>query len=86
MSPWVPQEALGSPDLPDLRDLPNLPDLPVLPAVQVPDRIEPMLTLGGGTKSRMWRDGWTAVTADGRLTAQFEHTLLITRDGVEVLT
>ena len=48
--------------------------------------IEPMLTLGGGTKSKMWRDGWTAVTADGRLTAQFEHTLLITRDGVEVLT
>ena len=48
--------------------------------------IEPMFTLGGGTQSKMWNDGWTAVTTDGRLTAQFEHTLLITSDGVEILT
>ncbi len=34
----------------------------------------------------MWDDGWTAVTADGRRTAQFEHTMLVTDDGVEVLT
>ena len=34
----------------------------------------------------IWDDGWTAVTADGRRTAQFEHTLLVTDDGVEVLT
>ena len=45
-----------------------------------------MFTLGGGTQSKMWNDGWTAVTTDGRLTAQFEHTLLITSDGVEILT
>ncbi|MGB1385362.1 MAG: type I methionyl aminopeptidase, partial [Ilumatobacteraceae bacterium] len=31
-------------------------------------------------------DGWTAVTADWQRTAQFEHTLLVTDDGVEVLT
>ncbi|MHB8879328.1 MAG: type I methionyl aminopeptidase, partial [Myxococcaceae bacterium] len=31
-------------------------------------------------------DGWTAVTADGKRAAQFEHTIYVTRDGVEVLT
>jgi methionyl aminopeptidase len=31
-------------------------------------------------------DGWTVVTADGSLSAQFEHTVLVTRDGVEILT
>nr|GMD59349.1 methionine aminopeptidase 1A [Ipomoea batatas] len=34
----------------------------------------------------MWPDGWTAVTADGKRSAQFEHTLLVTETGVEVLT
>ena len=34
----------------------------------------------------MWDDDWTAVTADGKRTAQFEHTILVTDDGVEVLT
>ena len=34
----------------------------------------------------MWDDGWTVVTADGRRSAQFEHTLLVTADGAEVLT
>ena len=47
--------------------------------------IEPMLTLGTPEAS-MWRDGWTAVTADGRRTAQFEHTLACTADGAEILT
>lgn len=47
--------------------------------------IEPMLTLGGH-ELYVWDDHWTAVTADGRRTAQFEHTLLCTDDGVEVLT
>ena len=31
-------------------------------------------------------DGWTVVTRDRRLSAQFEHTLVVTRDGAEVLT
>jgi methionyl aminopeptidase len=35
---------------------------------------------------RIWSDGWTAVTADGLRTAQFEHTLLITEAGPEILT
>jgi len=33
-----------------------------------------------------WLDNWTAVTADGKRSAQFEHTILITQDGCEVLT
>jgi methionyl aminopeptidase len=47
--------------------------------------IEPMLTLGT-IEHRMWPDGWTAVTADGKLTAQFEHTLVVTETGAEILT
>ncbi|NCX31707.1 MAG: type I pantothenate kinase [Actinobacteria bacterium] len=39
--------------------------------------IEPMITLGS-EKHRMWDDEWTAVTVDGRRTAQFEHTVLVT--------
>jgi methionyl aminopeptidase len=34
----------------------------------------------------MWSDGWTAVTADGSWTAQFEHTLVVTDEGAEILT
>ncbi|PWA61401.1 methionine aminopeptidase 1A [Artemisia annua] len=40
----------------------------------------------GVWRDRMWPDGWTAVTADGKRSAQFEHTLLVTETGVEVLT
>jgi methionyl aminopeptidase len=47
--------------------------------------IEPMLTLGT-PEHDMWDDGWTAVTKDRRRTAQFEHTLVVTDDGAEVLT
>lgn len=47
--------------------------------------IEPMLTLGTA-EWRMWDDGWTVVTADGSRTAQFEHTVLVTDDGAEILT
>ncbi|PVH67006.1 hypothetical protein PAHAL_1G407600 [Panicum hallii] len=47
--------------------------------------IEPMLTLGS-INPVMWSDDWTAVTEDGSLSAQFEHTILITEDGPEILT
>ncbi len=47
--------------------------------------IEPMLNLGTH-EWEMWDDGWTVVTADLRRSAQFEHTLLVTADGAEVLT
>ena len=47
--------------------------------------IEPMIT-AGSWRVRLWTDGWTAVTADGSRTAQFEHTILVTDDGAEILT
>ncbi|GAA2373380.1 MULTISPECIES: type I methionyl aminopeptidase [Gordonia] len=47
--------------------------------------IEPMINLGG-LDWEMWDDGWTVVTADRRWTAQFEHTLVVTDTGAEILT
>lgn len=47
--------------------------------------IEPMLTLGTHDYD-MWSDGWTVVTKDLRRTAQFEHTLVVTEAGAEILT
>lgn len=47
--------------------------------------IEPMLTLGTADWD-MWKDGWTVVTKDKKYTAQFEHTILITESGPEILT
>ena len=47
--------------------------------------IEPMLNLGTHLWE-MWDDDWTVVTLDGRRSAQFEHTLLVTPTGAEVLT
>nr|XP_015623057.1 methionine aminopeptidase 1D, chloroplastic/mitochondrial isoform X3 [Oryza sativa Japonica Group] len=47
--------------------------------------IEPMLTVGS-VNPVIWSDDWTAVTEDGSLSAQFEHTILITEDGAEILT
>ena len=47
--------------------------------------IEPMLTLGG-VEWEQWDDGWTVVTADRSRTAQFEHTIVVTEDGAQILT
>jgi methionyl aminopeptidase len=47
--------------------------------------IEPMLTLGT-IEYDVWPDNWTVVTKDRKRTAQFEHTLLVTDDGAEILT
>jgi methionyl aminopeptidase len=47
--------------------------------------VEPMLTLGTHDWD-LWEDGWTVTTKDKSLTAQFEHTILITEDGPEILT
>ena len=47
--------------------------------------IEPMLTLGA-YQWDMWNDGWTVTTKDKSITAQFEHTIAITEDGVDILT
>ena len=47
--------------------------------------IEPMINMGG-FECKVLGDGWTAVTLDGTLSAQWEHTMLVTENGVEVLT
>ena len=47
--------------------------------------VEPMITLGTADWD-MWQDGWTVTTKDKQHTAQFEHTILITEDGPEILT
>jgi methionyl aminopeptidase len=47
--------------------------------------IEPMITIGDW-RHEMWDDGWTAVTKDRSRTAQFEHTLVVTETGAEILT
>eukprot|EP01100_Stratorugosa_tubuloviscum_P011279 TRINITY_DN501_c0_g1_i1.p1 TRINITY_DN501_c0_g1~~TRINITY_DN501_c0_g1_i1.p1 ORF type:complete len:473 (-),score=205.07 TRINITY_DN501_c0_g1_i1:144-1511(-) len=47
--------------------------------------IEPMIN-AGGWQDKLWPDNWTSVTKDGKRSAQFEHTLLVTPNGCEVLT
>jgi methionyl aminopeptidase len=47
--------------------------------------IEPMINIGG-YEDVLWPDNWTAVTRDGSRSAQFEHTMLVTESGVELLT
>ena len=47
--------------------------------------IEPMINLGG-LDYEIWDDDWTVVTSDGRWSAQFEHTRVVTDDGAEILT
>jgi methionyl aminopeptidase len=47
--------------------------------------VEPMIN-AGRWKTRVLDDGWTAKTVDGKLSAQFEHTVVITEDGTDVMT
>ena len=47
--------------------------------------VEPMVTLGGDA-TLLLADGWTVVTADGSLSAHFDHTIAVTEDGREILT
>lgn len=47
--------------------------------------IEPMIN-AGDWRDVTWPDGWTAVTKDGEWSAQYEHTMVVTADGVEILT
>lgn len=48
--------------------------------------IEPMLNIGGWKTRLDKNDGWTVRTLDGSLSAQFEHTILMTEEGPEILT
>ena len=47
--------------------------------------IEPMINLGS-LDYEIWDDGWTVATVDKLWTAQFEHTLVVTDDGADILT
>jgi len=74
----------------DFHEAPNVPhfrsrwgNVPLVPGMTF--TIEPMINLGR-KESRVLDDGWTAVTEDGSLSAQFEQTLVITEDGFESLT
>ncbi|WP_082031457.1 type I methionyl aminopeptidase [Tessaracoccus massiliensis] len=63
-------------------------DEPRMDTVMVPGMtftIEPMLTLGGHA-TEVWDDDWTVVTKDRSRVAQFEHSLVVTNDGAEILT
>ncbi|MDH5654911.1 MAG: type I methionyl aminopeptidase [Spirochaetia bacterium] len=48
--------------------------------------VEPMVNMGAHTVTINENDGWTVTTADGSLSAQYEHTCLVTEDGYEILT
>lgn len=55
--------------------------------------VEPMINEGKNSKmiigthyDSCWPDEWTVVTQDGKRSAQFEHTILVTKNGVEILT
>lgn len=69
--------------MPYVRHFRNNEKLKLVPGMVF--TIEPILTEGSG-KIRVWGDGWTAVSVDGGRGAQFEHMVLITENGAEVLT
>jgi len=48
--------------------------------------VEPMINIGSDGGDKTWPDNWTAVTRNGKRSAQFEHTFLVTETGIEVLT
>lgn len=68
--------------------IPHYDSAPLFDQLMVPGMvftIEPMLTLGT-IHWDMWDDGWTVTTKDKSLSAQFEHTLVVTESGAEILT
>jgi len=68
--------------------VPHYDAAPLYDTVMVPGMvftIEPMLTLGGYDWD-MWADGWTVTTKDKSISAQFEHTIVVTERGADILT
>lgn len=57
----------------------------LLPRAGMVITVEPMINLGG-PEIRMLSDGWTVLTADGPMSAQLEHTVLVNQDGHQLLT
>ena len=87
--------AVGAPAAGPGLPVPAAPDVPAMAAAAsrfdteiVPGMvftIEPMLTLGTH-EWEGWDDGWTVVTKDRSITAQFEHTIVVRETGAEILT
>jgi hypothetical protein len=78
------------PPLLGVAGAPNVPHYPKNKAVGMMKKghvftIEPMINEGSSFDTT-WPDQWTSTTVDGKRSAQFEHTLLVTETGVEVLT
>jgi methionyl aminopeptidase len=73
-----------APNVPHYFD-PSAPSAATIMEPGMTFTVEPMITMGTW-QHRMWDDGWTAVTADRRRTAQFEHTLVVTTEGADILT
>lgn len=75
----------------DMHEAPHIPHVPYKEDESVFLKegavicIEPMITPGKG-KVRVWKDGWTAYVEDGQPVVMFEHQLLVTKDGCEILT
>ncbi|HEX2300871.1 MAG TPA: type I methionyl aminopeptidase, partial [Pseudonocardiaceae bacterium] len=63
----------------------DAPEVPTVLEQGMTFTIEPMITLGS-IDYDIWADGWTVTTKDKQRTAQFEHTLVVTADGAEILT
>ena len=61
-------------------------DMLLLGVLICPDTCVVLTRSPGGWQDETWPDGWTAVTRDGKRSAQFEHTLLVTETGCEILT
>jgi methionyl aminopeptidase len=72
------------PDVPHFCKKENIKSTPIMTPGMV-FTIEPIVNLGEA-KLKIAKDGWTASTADRSLSAQFEHTIGITEDGVEIFT
>jgi methionyl aminopeptidase len=75
----------------DFHEEPNIPhiapkDSGALMKPGMVFTIEPMINIGVAEALLNEADGWTATTADGKLSAQFEHTLVVTEDGYKILT
>ena len=61
----------------------ELPNISLRPGMTL--AVEPIIN-AGSKFCRTLRDGWTVVTEDGNISAQWEHTILVTSDGYEILT
>ena len=80
----IGREMHEDPKVPNFVDPGQGQDIPLEPGLVL--AVEPMVNLGTAQVKYADSTGWTVVTADGRPSAHFEHTLAVTADGVDVLS